>query len=77
VEPQPSHPVLRQGDRGEPVRELQQLLADYGFGIVPDGVFGAFTTSIVRQFQRTSGLPADGVVGADTWSALEAEAVLG
>jgi peptidoglycan hydrolase-like protein with peptidoglycan-binding domain len=77
VEPQPSHPVLRQGDRGDAVRELQQLLSDHGFGIAPDGVFGAFTTSIVRQFQRTSGLPADGVVGADTWSALETQPVVG
>jgi metacaspase-1 len=71
-DPTPSRPALRQGDRGDAVKELQQLLRDHGYSITPDGIFGSYTASIVRQFQRSCGLPADGIVGPDTWSALEA-----
>jgi metacaspase-1 len=70
---QPSRPVLRLGDRGDAVKELQRLLRDNGYSVTVDGIFGSFTASIVRQFQRASGLPGDGIVGPDTWSALEAQ----
>jgi peptidoglycan hydrolase-like protein with peptidoglycan-binding domain len=36
-----------------------------------DKQFGAATKSVVEEFQRRSGLVADGVVGSHTWSALE------
>lgn len=64
-------PVLRPGDRGEPVRRLQQALATAGFdpgGI--DGIFGQRTETAVRRFQQAKGLAVDGIVGAQTWAAL-------
>lgn len=44
-----------------------------------DGRFGVDTTRAVRLFQNISGLPADGVVGKETWDALyeRSAAVLG
>jgi peptidoglycan hydrolase-like protein with peptidoglycan-binding domain len=38
-----------------------------------NGVFGYETDSAVRQFQRERGLLVDGIVGQDTWAALEAD----
>lgn len=61
---------LRRRDRGEAVTQLQQLLADNGYDISPDGVFGRGTERAVRDFQRSKGLRVDGVVGAETWAAL-------
>ncbi len=68
-----ARPTLRRGDRGESVRELQELLDQAGFltGRV-DGNFGFGTQANVKSFQRAQGLGADGVVGPATWAALDA-----
>jgi peptidoglycan hydrolase-like protein with peptidoglycan-binding domain len=60
-------PELRQGATGDVVRWVQMRVA-----CVPDGNFGPATDRAVRQFQRSAGLAADGVVGAKTWAALTA-----
>jgi hypothetical protein len=62
--------ILRQGCRGYDVFALQYLLRARGYSIGIDGVFGSGTNSAVRSFQSSRGLAADGVVGANTWSAL-------
>ncbi len=68
--------VLRQGDTGSIVRDLQYMLAvvaDYYPQVRPinyDGVFGEQTAAAVRDFQTLAGLPADGVVGPVTWRQL-------
>ncbi len=59
--------VLRVGDRGPAVVELQRAL-----GIEDDGAFGPDTNQAVMRFQERSGLPADGIVGHRTWAALRA-----
>lgn len=52
---------------GDDVADLQMRLSGLGFNTGrPDGLFGATTDAAVRQFQRDSGLPEDGVFGADT-----------
>ncbi len=61
------HTLLRKGDRGEDVRELQKLLHVY-----PDGIFGENTDEAVRDFQEDNSLKVDGIVGERTWMALEA-----
>ena len=58
-------PVLRRGDRGPAVAELQGLLL-----LKSDGIFGPKTDRAVRDFQDDKGLKRDGVVGAKTWKAL-------
>lgn len=45
-------PVLKCGDRGDPVSELQFRLANYGYGIEVLGVYDAKTEAVVKAFQR-------------------------
>lgn len=56
---------------GADVRLLQEALTVLGFapGVV-DAIFGVYTERAVREFQRNAALPADGIVGAETVSAL-------
>jgi peptidoglycan hydrolase-like protein with peptidoglycan-binding domain len=50
---------------------LQKALNVLGFAAgATDGIFGAFTERAVREFQRNSGLPNDGIVGSDTARAI-------
>ena len=63
--------VLRQGAKGNEVKEVQRRLKLWGYykgGV--DGVFGAGTKTAVATFQKKNGLKADGVVGAATYKAL-------
>ena len=64
-------PMLRIGSVGDAVREMQGLLVRHGATIDPDGQFGGLSQRAVIDFQRRSGLGADGVVGPDTWRALD------
>jgi peptidoglycan hydrolase-like protein with peptidoglycan-binding domain len=62
------NPTLRQGDHGEDVSRLQQLLEGAGFSPGPiDGMFGPRTEAAVRAFQEAKQLVADGIAGPDTW----------
>ena len=63
--------VLRQGAKGNEVKEVQRRLKLWGYynGSV-DGVFGAGTKAAVVAFQKKNGLTADGVVGLATYKAL-------
>ena len=65
-------PVLRKGDRGDEVMELQEQLNRLGYDCgEADGVFGTRTKTAVTRFQADHGLEADGVVGRNTWAALD------
>ena len=57
--------------RGDDVRALQAALNRAGFANAPDGVFGPATDALLKQFQSSRGLTADGVAGSRTRSALE------
>ncbi len=71
-----ARPLLRRGDKGSPVVELQLRLLELGYELErygADGGFGDETFDAVTQFQMAEGLdPIDGVVGPDTWKALDA-----
>ena len=41
-------------------------------GVSADGKFGPRTKAAVRTFQRDHGLVPDGIVGPNTWRALDA-----
>jgi len=67
-------PVLREGARGKAVLELKELLAAASPGgpaFAMTSVWGHPLTVAVMDFQRRHGLDDDGVVGEDTWKALE------
>ena len=63
--------VLQLGDEGTSVTEVQSDLQSLGYAIDIDGVYGAGTTEIVKQFQAQSGLIDDGQVGPETRQALD------
>jgi N-acetylmuramoyl-L-alanine amidase len=65
--------LIRRGERGEAVRDVQHRLLDFGLRVEPDeleGAFGPSTEQAVLEFQRRRGLPPDGIVGPDTWGQL-------
>jgi peptidoglycan hydrolase-like protein with peptidoglycan-binding domain len=64
-------PVLRKGDTGESVSQLQTLLNAQGSNLSVDGVFHATTLASVISFQQRHGLPVNGVVGPETWQILQ------
>lgn len=71
--PSPGPRVLRRGDRGEDVRELQELLSAAGFTTKADGIFGVLTEAAVRTYQGEHGLTQDGRAGAKTLASLRAQ----
>ncbi|MGW1276437.1 L,D-transpeptidase family protein [Streptomyces tsukubensis] len=63
--------LMRQGDRGDRVRELQARLAQIGwFDTRPSGFYGTVTAASVRGFQGKRGLPSTGSVTTVTWDRL-------
>jgi lysozyme len=71
--PSPAHlsRLLREGMRGDDVKDLQQRLTLAGFPCgTADGVFGIATASAVVRFQTAHRLVADAAVGNLTWQAL-------
>ena len=64
--------TLRDGDRGDAVKTLQQKLISLGYlNRSADGVFGAGTKAAVRAFQNAHSLSATGVADAATLSAID------
>ena len=69
--------VLRYGDRGGGVQVVQYYLAFLGYflpqrpPIEVTGIFDNATRDAVYTFQSYAGLPIDGIVGRDTWNALQ------
>ena len=55
---------------GADVTMLQELLAQLGYEVNVDGVYGNKTAAEVVRFQKDNFLTADGIYGADTHAAL-------
>ena len=75
-----NNPPMKRGESGEPVATVQRAFVDLGFDMpvttgngckLADGIFGAETEQVVRQFQKINGLDVDGVVGRQTLKKLE------
>ncbi len=64
--------TLKIGSIGTDVMEIQSMLMSLGFyfGNI-DGIYGNKTAEAVRRFQRSFGLTVDGIVGPNTFAALE------
>jgi peptidoglycan hydrolase-like protein with peptidoglycan-binding domain len=67
-----AEPTLQRGSEGPDVEDLQEALIELDFkpGAV-DGVFGVYTDSAVKSFQRWAQVMPDGIVGAVTWERLD------
>ena len=69
--------ALRVGSRGRSVAQLQTALnrISQNFPAIPkltvDGIYGSGTERAVRIFQQAFGLTDDGIVGRQTWYAVE------
>lgn len=62
--------AFRTGDQGTQVAEIQGELANLGYDVVADGDFGPATQEAVKEFQTSTGITADGLVGPQTYQAL-------
>jgi peptidoglycan hydrolase-like protein with peptidoglycan-binding domain len=71
-----AQPVLRVGDDGPAVAELQRGLNGQAVEIFleVDGQYGPLTYAVTRAFQQRQGLAAHGTVGAATWNAQDVAA---
>ncbi len=75
-EPYPGTP-LKEGDSGDDVLRIQQQLNAISnenpdvSAVTPDGVFGSATLNAVKEFQQYYGLEADGIIGRQTWGAIQ------
>jgi murein DD-endopeptidase MepM/ murein hydrolase activator NlpD len=58
--------TLQAGMKGSDVQELQENLVMLGERLIIDGIFGPSTKQAIINLQQESGLPVDGVVGAET-----------
>ena len=58
--------ILKRGMRGTDVYALQELLADLGYVLAVDGIFGSETESLIKGIQKATGLKDDGIVGPET-----------
>ena len=70
------YPVIRRGTRGNYVCIAQDDLNTLGYrtgGL--DGVFGVQTEDAVRRYQASRGLSIDGIIGCNTWRALQENVV--
>lgn len=64
--------VLQKGSTGPEVTDLQYILQIRKFTLnAPDGIFGPRTEAAVIQFQKSKNLKQDGVVGLQTWAAMQ------
>ena len=67
-----NEPQLERGcELADWVTYLQQTLIERGFDPGPvDGIFGPLTEAGVRAFQEASAITVDGIVGPETWGAI-------
>ena len=64
--------ILRRGDTGDLVKELQNILIELGYlAGAADGEFGEATETALKDFQSANDLAADGVCGLETLARLE------
>ena len=63
--------IIKRGDQGQAVTELQDKLNKLGYGLGVDGDFGPATETAVRSFQLGNVLVVDGVVGPNTLSEID------
>ncbi len=69
--------LLKDGDTGDYVIQVQYRLKDLGyFNYKITNYYGPYTTETVREFQANNNLPADGVLGPETAAVLFSNAAV-
>ena len=66
-------PELSEGDSGNSVKAMQNLIEAAGYSVGSagaDGIFGAGTERGLKKYQAKKGLAADGICGTKTWTKL-------
>jgi peptidoglycan hydrolase-like protein with peptidoglycan-binding domain len=63
---------IRVCDKGDDVKTIQAALRSAGYPVTVDGHFGPLTHNAVLAFQDDNDLDVDGLVGPQTWRALNA-----
>ncbi|MCX6752452.1 MAG: peptidoglycan-binding domain-containing protein [Candidatus Nomurabacteria bacterium] len=67
--------TLKNGSRGEPVKELQRFLnATMNLNLTIDGKLGPKTILVIKAWQKAHGLTPDGLIGAKTKERMKLEA---
>lgn len=61
---------FRVGDQGAEIEEIQGKLVVLGYDVIADGAFGPAMAEAVKDFQKSCGIKADGLIGPATYSAL-------
>lgn len=72
----PEPPTLSDGSQGPVVEKLQTALNEGRGSFAPssnpvlatDGIYGPNTTAAVKGAQQSGAIPADGIVGLQTWA---------
>ena len=64
-------PLLKEGSKGDRVKDLQKALNKIGNKLVIDGVFGKKTKEAVKKLQKQANISIDGVYGTNTAKALQ------
>ncbi|MDF2504588.1 L,D-transpeptidase family protein [Clostridium sp.] len=69
--PTPPRDVLKAGDKGDDVKDIQKKLNKFGYTVGEDGDFGEQTVYAVMDFQHKHGLTTSGIVLGDTLNDLK------
>lgn len=68
--PKEHRPTIKEGDKGQDVKDLQNALRDLHYGCQASGIFDKVTTQCTEHYQITHALEPDGIVGPKTWQSL-------
>ena len=60
--------AYRVGDQGAEIAEIQGKLAVLGYDVMADGAFGPAMVDAIKEFQKSQGMKADGMIGPATYS---------
>ncbi|HMO39599.1 MAG TPA: L,D-transpeptidase family protein [Saprospiraceae bacterium] len=58
--------ILKKGSKNDSIKIIQKALKDLGYDLNTDGIINEKSETAVKKFQRDSGLPVDGIIGAQT-----------
>lgn len=59
--------IIKRGSKGPLVKEAQSVLSVIYPELTVDGIFGLQTQNVVKKFQSSRKLVADGIIGPMTW----------